>query len=355
MKDSIYSYSFEELKTFFEKYNEKKFRTEQVFDWLYKKRVSNFNEMKNLPVNLINLLNDYFDLKLLTLDMKQVSQDGTVKFLFQLRDGHFIESVLMEHDYGYSVCVSTQVGCKMGCTFCASTIGGVVRNLDAGEIFAQVIDIQKYLDKENKRVSSVVLMGSGEPFDNYTNTIKFIDLINDEKTLNIGARHITVSTSGVVPRIYDFADLNLQVTLAISLHATTNAIRSMIMPINRRYPLEELLKAVKYYNEKTNRRVTFEFGLLNGVNDSVEEAMRLASLVKPLLCHVNVIPINYVRERNYQKPSNNQIQNFVKVLKAEGINATIRREKGSDIDAACGQLRAKKSNLLNEEDLCQKD
>lgn len=355
MKDSIYSYSFEELKTFFEKYNEKKFRTEQVFDWLYKKRVSNFNEMKNLPVNLINLLNDYFDLKLLTLDMKQVSQDGTVKFLFQLRDGHFIESVLMEHDYGYSVCVSTQVGCKMGCTFCASTIGGVVRNLDAGEIFAQVIDIQKYLDKENKRVSSVVLMGSGEPFDNYTNTIKFIDLINDEKTLNIGARHITVSTSGVVPRIYDFADLNLQVTLAISLHATTNAIRSMIMPINRRYPLEELLKAVKYYNEKTNRRVTFEFGLLNGVNDSVEEAMRLASLVKPLLCHVNVIPINYVRERNYQKPSNNQMQNFVKVLKAEGINATIRREKGSDIDAACGQLRAKKSNLLNEEDLCQKD
>ena len=355
MKDSIYSYSFEELKTFFEKYNEKKFRTEQVFDWLYKKRVSNFNEMKNLPVNLINLLNDYFDLKLLTLDMKQVSQDGTVKFLFQLRDGHFIESVLMEHDYGYSVCVSTQVGCKMGCTFCASTIGGVVRNLDAGEIFAQVIDIQKYLDKENKRVSSVVLMGSGEPFDNYTNTIKFIDLINDEKTLNIGARHITVSTSGVVPRIYDFADLNLQVTLAISLHATTNAIRSMIMPINRRYPLEELLKAVKYYNEKTNRRVTFEFGLLNGVNDSVEEAMRLASLVKPLLCHVNVIPINYVRERNYQKPSNNQIQNFVKVLKAEEINATIRREKGSDIDAACGQLRTKKSNLLNEEDLCQKD
>lgn len=354
MKASIYGLTIEELKGFFEKHHEKGFRAKQVFDWLYKKRVSSFLEMKNLPKNVIDLLNDNFDIDILTLDMKQRSVDETEKFLFQVRDGHFLETVFMKHNYGYSVCVSTQVGCMRGCNFCASTIGGLIRNLESGEIMAQVIEVQKYLDKVQKRVSSIVLMGTGEPFDNYDNVMKFIDIVNGENSLNIGARHITVSTCGVVPKIYEFADLNSQVTLAISLHATNNTIRSMIMPVNRKYPLESLIDAVKYYNEKTKRRVTFEFGLLDGINDSVEEANRLAKLVKPLLCHVNVIPINYVKERNYLKPNQNRIMNFVKTLEKAGINVTIRREKGADIDAACGQLRAKKGKML-EEDVCLKD
>lgn len=354
MKDNIYSYTLEELENFFESINEKKFRASQVFDWLYQKRVSNFEDMKNLSKSLIDKLIDLFDINILDLDMKQESKDNTVKFLFKVRDGHFIESVLMEHNYGHSVCVSTQIGCKMGCTFCASTIGGIERNLEAGEIVSQVIEIQKFLDNENNRVSSIVIMGSGEPFDNFDNTMKFIDIINYEKTLNIGARHITVSTSGIVPRIYQFADMNTQVTLAISLHATTNAVRSVIMPINKAYPLEELIAAIKYYNKVTNRRVSLEFGLLNGVNDSVEEARRLANLVKKLLCHVNVIPINYVMEANYEKPTMEGINRFVNTLEKYGINVTVRREKGSDIDAACGQLRAKKNKLVEEEDICQK-
>lgn len=353
MKDNIFSYTLEELEQYFISINEKKFRAKQVFDWLYKKRVDSFEEMKNLPVGLINKLNEAFDINLLKLDLKQESAlDGTIKFLFQVRDGHYIESVLMKHDYGYSVCVSTQIGCKMGCTFCASTLGGIIRSLDSGEIVSQVVFIQKYL--KNERVSSVVIMGSGEPFDNFDNTLKFIKIINDENTLNIGARHITVSTSGIVPKIIEFADLNLQVTLAISLHATTNAVRTLIMPINRAYPLEKLIEAIKYYNNVTNRRVSLEFGLLNGVNDSIEEAKRLARLVRPLLCHVNVIPINYVLERGYEKPTQNRIHAFVKTLEDEGINVTIRREKGADIDAACGQLRAKKASLIGDKEaLCQ--
>ncbi len=353
MRNNIYAYTLDELEDYFIKLNEKKFRAKQVFDWLYQKRVNAFSDMNNLPKNLIEKLEENFDINILTLDMKQESKDGTIKFLFQVRDGHYIESVLMAHQYGYSVCVSSQIGCKMGCTFCASTIGGIVRDLDSGEMVSQVVEIQKLLDKDNKRVSSVVVMGSGEPFDNFYHTMKFIDIINHEKTLHIGSRHITVSTSGVVPKIYEFADMNSQVTLAISLHATTNAVRSMIMPINRAYPLEQLIDAVKYYNQVTNRRVSFEFGLLNGVNDTVEEAKRLANLVKPLLCHVNVIPINDVMETHYEKPKHMKINQFVKVLEKNGINVTIRREKGTDIDAACGQLRAKKGNLKKKENVCQ--
>ncbi|MDF2699731.1 MAG: rRNA ((2503)-C2)-methyltransferase [Haloplasmataceae bacterium] len=355
MKNNIYSYTVKELEHYFESINEKKFRAKQVFEWLYKQRVNAFSEMKNLSKNLIEKLENEFDIHILELDMKQESIDGTVKYLFKVRDGHFIESVLMEHEYGYSVCVSTQIGCKMGCTFCASTIGGVARSLDAGEIVDQVLEIQKLIDPDHKRVSSIVLMGSGEPFDNFENTMKFIDIINDEFTLNIGARHITVSTSGIVPRIIEFADMNSQVTLAISLHATTNITRSLIMPVNRTYPLEKLIEAIEYYNKKTNRRVSLEFGLLDGINDSEEEALRLANLIRHLLCHVNLIPINYVRERKYEKPSQNRIHRFAKVLEDEGINVTVRREKGSDIDAACGQLRAKKAKLIPEEELCQKD
>ena len=346
MKNNIYAYTLEELQAFFSENNEAKFRASQVYNWLYQKRVNSFAQMNNLSKRALDLLTEHFDIEILTFVLKQESIDGTIKFLFKVRDHHFIEAVLMKHDYGYSVCVSTQIGCKMGCTFCASTISGVVRNLDSGEIMAQVIEIQKYLDNANERVSSLVLMGSGEPFDNYDNVIKFINLVNNDHTLNIGARHITVSTSGIVPRIYDFADLNLQVTLAISLHATTNTVRSLIMPINRRYPLEELIKAIKYYNDKTKRRVTLEFGLLNDVNDSIAEALRLGDLIKPLLCHVNVIPINDVSERKHKKPSLSRIKQFVETLEKQGINATIRKELGSDIDAACGQLRAKKASLI---------
>lgn len=349
MKTNIYSYTLEELENYLLDINEKKYRAKQIFDWLYNKRVDTFNQMTNLPKTLINKLNEDFDIEILKLDTLQVSKDGTKKFLFELRDGHYIESVLMAHDYGYSVCVTTQIGCRMGCTFCASTLGGMVRNLDSGEIVSQIVEIQKHLDEDKERVSSIVIMGSGEPFDNFENTMKFIKIINHEKTLNIGARHITVSTCGVVPKIYEFADMNLQVTLAISLHATTNITRSVIMPINRAYPLEKLLEAVIYYNEVTGKRVSFEFGLLNGINDNIEEAKRLANLVKPLLCHVNIIPINYVLERGYEKPSQERIKSFIKVLEDEGINVTVRREKGADIDAACGQLRAKKAKLLEKE------
>ena len=355
MKKAIYSLTLQELEQYFETINEKKFRAKQVFDWIYQKRITDFSQMKNISKTIQEKLSGEFDIDVLTLDLKQESKDGTIKYLFEVRDGHYIESVLMEHEYGYSVCVSSQIGCRLGCTFCASTIGGVVRSLEAGEIVAQVMMIQRELDKRNERVSSIVLMGSGEPFDNYDQAMKFIDIIKSEHTLNIGARHITVSTSGIVPRIYDFANLNNQVTLAISLHATTNITRSMIMPINRRYPLEELLKAVKYYNEITNRRVSFEFGLLNGINDSEEEAMRLANLVKDILCHINLIPINSVRESKYEKPSKTRIKRFAEVLEREGIYVTVRREKGTDIDAACGQLRAKKAQLKSQEDLCQKD
>lgn len=346
MKENIYSVTLSELETYFLSFKEKKFRAKQVFKWLYKSRVNSFDEMTNLNKTIKEKLKEDFDIKILEIDTIQVSKDKTEKFLFKLRDDNYIESVLMVHDYGYSVCVSSQVGCKMGCTFCASTIGGMIRNLDCGEIISQVLEIQKYLDKSNKRVSSIVLMGSGEPFDNFENVMKFIEVINDENTLNIGARHITISTSGIVPKIYQFADLNTQVTLAISLHATTNPIRSTIMPINRAYPLEDLIKSLKYYNKVTNRRISIEFGLLNGVNDTKEEALRLAKLIKHLLHHVNLIPINYVFESNYEKPSTLRINNFANILKKEGINVTIRREKGSDIDAACGQLRAKKTKLL---------
>lgn len=342
MNDTIYSYTFSELESYFQTIGEPSFRARQVFQWLYQKRATSFLEMTNLPQALRNRLKDTFDLDLLTVNTTQVSKDGTVKFLFETRDHCFIESVLIEHDYGYSVCVSTQVGCKMGCTFCASTIGGMKRNLSCGEMVAQVIGIQRLLDTRKERIRSIVLMGSGEPFDNFEETIRFIHIINDPRGLGISQRHITVSTCGIVPKIYAFADLNLQVTLAVSLHATTDEVRSALMPINRAYPLADLIKSMQYYNERTNRRISIEFGLVNGVNDTIEEADRLAELVKPLFCHVNLIPINYVFERGYEKPSLETIRTFKRRLEDHGVNVTIRREKGADIDAACGQLRAKK-------------
>ena len=320
---------------------EKSFRADQILQWLYKQRVKSFDEMTNLSKGLRTKLEENFTLTTLNTIIQQTSNDGTMKFLFELQDGYSIETVLMRHDYGNSVCVTTQVGCRIGCTFCASTLGGLKRNLEAGEIVAQVVKVQQALDETNERVSSIVIMGIGEPFDNYDQMMAFLRIINDEKGLNIGARHITVSTSGIIPKIYKFADENLQINFAISLHAPNNEIRGRLMPINRAYKLPDLMEAVKYYTEKTGRRITFEYGLFGGVNDQVEHAIELADLIKKLKCHVNLIPVNYVPERDYVRTPKEQIDLFEKTLKNKGINVTVRREQGHDIDAACGQLRAK--------------
>lgn len=340
-KRSIYSFQLDELKEWLVAHGEKAFRADQIYDWLYKKRVSSFEEMTNLSKGLRQLLGANFTITTLKTLVKQTSADGTIKFLFELHDGYSIETVLMRHNYGNSVCVTTQVGCRIGCTFCASTLGGLKRNLEAGEIVAQVVKVQQALDETDERVSSIVIMGIGEPFDNYDSMLSFLKIVNDDKGLNIGARHITVSTSGIIPKIYQFADEQLQINFAISLHAPNNELRGRLMPINRAYKLPDLMKAVKYYIDKTGRRVSFEYGLFGGVNDQVEHAKELAALIKGLKCHVNLIPVNYVPERDYVRTPKEQILLFEKTLKDLGVNVTIRREQGHDIDAACGQLRAK--------------
>ena len=341
VKPSIYSLQPEELKAWLSENGEKPFRSDQILQWLYKQRVTSFEDMTNLSKDLRTKLDEQFSLTTLKTIIQQTSADGTMKFLFELQDGYSIETVLMRHDYGNSVCVTTQVGCRIGCTFCASTLGGLKRNLEAGEIVAQVVKVQQALDELDERVSSVVIMGIGEPFDNYDEMMKFLKIINSDKGLHIGARHITVSTSGIVPKIYKFADENLQINFAISLHAPNNEIRGKLMPINRAYSLPKLMEAIRYYTEKTGRRITFEYGLFGGENDQVEHALELAELIKGLKCHVNLIPVNYVPERDYVRTPKEQILLFEKTLKNKGVNVTVRREQGHDIDAACGQLRAK--------------
>lgn len=338
---SIYSLQLDELKEWLKEHNEKAFRAEQIFEWLYKQRVTSFEDMSNLSKNLRQLLEESFTITTLKTIIDQTSSDGTIKFLFELHDGYSIETVLMRHEYGNSVCVTTQVGCRIGCTFCASTLGGLKRNLEAGEIVAQVVKVQQALDKTDERVSSVVIMGIGEPFDNFKSMMSFLKIINHDKALNIGARHITVSTSGIIPKIYEFADQKMQINFAISLHAPNTELRSRLMPINRAYKLPDLMEAIRYYIEKTGRRVSFEYGLFGNVNDQVEHAEELAKLVKGIKCHINLIPVNYVPERDYVRTPKDQIFLFEKTLKDRGVNVTIRREQGSDIDAACGQLRAK--------------
>ncbi|MFY4773838.1 23S rRNA (adenine(2503)-C(2))-methyltransferase RlmN [Metabacillus sp. RGM 3146] len=340
-KPSIYSLELHELKEWVEQKGEKGFRAGQIFDWLYIKRAASFEEMTNLSKELRQLLDKEFVMTTLKTLIQQTSSDGTIKFLFELHDGYSIETVLMRHEYGNSICVTTQVGCRIGCTFCASTLGGLKRNLEAGEIVSQVVKVQQALDKTDERVSSVVIMGIGEPFDNFDEMLSFLKIINHDKGLNIGARHITVSTSGIIPKIYQFADEKMQINFAISLHAPNNEIRSRLMPINKAYKLPDLMEAVRYYIEKTGRRISFEYGLFGGVNDQVEHAEELADLIKDLKCHVNLIPVNYVPERDYVRTPKEQIFRFEKTLKDRGINVTIRREQGHDIDAACGQLRAK--------------
>ncbi|MEY9969950.1 23S rRNA (adenine2503-C2)-methyltransferase [Lysinibacillus sp. RC46] len=340
LKESVYSLQPDQLEEWLKENGEKPFRAAQIFDWLYNKRVKTFEEMSNLSKGLREKLEASFSLTTLSTIIKQESKDGTIKFLFQLQDGYSIETVLMRHEYGNSVCVTTQVGCRIGCTFCASTLGGLKRHLLAGEIVEQVVKVQQTLDELDERVSHIVIMGIGEPFDNYEAMMNFLKVINHEKGLNIGARHITVSTSGIVPKIYEFADEQLQINFAVSLHAPNQEDRQKLMPIARAYKLDELMEAVRYYTKKTGRRVTFEYGLMSGENDSVEIAEELSALIKGLKCHVNLIPVNYVPERDYVRTSRSQIFAFEKTLKKNGINVTIRREQGSDIAAACGQLRA---------------
>ena len=337
-KRNIKDFTLEELKEKLKEMGEKPFRAEQIFKWLYNDRASSFEDMTNLSIDLRNKLNDIFVIKEFKILKKQVASDGTKKYLFNILDGNAIETVLMQYHHGYSLCVSSQVGCKMGCKFCASTGIPFVRNLSSGEIVEQIMAVER---DEKIRISNIVFMGIGEPLDNYDNVVKAIHLINNPKGLNIGARHISVSTSGLVPKIYKLAEENIQCTLSISLHATTNEQRSKMMPVNNSYPIEELLQACKDYIEKTHRRISFEYALAKENNDNLEDAKRLVKLLKGMLCHVNLIPINKIENGSFTKSSNENIMRFRDYLNEHGIVATIRRELGSDIDAACGQLRRK--------------
>ncbi|PZD93251.1 23S rRNA (adenine(2503)-C(2))-methyltransferase RlmN [Paenibacillus sambharensis] len=341
MKPFIYDFTLEQLQDWMKENGEPAFRGGQLFDWLYVKRVRSFEEMSNLPKQLREKLEDSFRFVTLNEITRMESKDGTVKYLFGLHDNHAIETVVMRHNYGNSICVTTQVGCRVGCTFCASTLGGLKRNLTAGEIVAQVVTAQRMMDETEERISSIVIMGTGEPFENYDETMNFLRIMIHEKGLNIGQRHITVSTSGIVPSMYKFADENTQINLAISIHAPNDALRSKLMPVNRRFPFEEVMEALRYYIAKTGRRVTFEYALIGGVNDRPEHAEELADVLQGMLCHVNLIPVNYVPERNYVRTPREDIFEFQRILERKKINATIRREQGHDIAAACGQLRAK--------------
>ncbi len=335
---NIKDYSLEELKEELKEIGEKPFRAEQIYKWLYEARVSDFDEMTNLSLELREKLKQIYEIKEFKILKKQVASDGTRKYLFDVLDGNAIETVLMEYHHGFSICVSSQIGCKMGCKFCASTGIPFARNLSSGEIIEQIMAVERDADV---RISNIVFMGIGEPLDNYDNVVKAIRIINHPKGLNIGARHISISTSGLVPKIYQLAEENIQCTLSISLHATTNEQRSKMMPVNNIYHIEELLQACKDYIEKTHRRISFEYALAKENNDNLEDAKRLVKLLKGMLCHVNLIPINKIENGAYTKSSNENIMKFRDYLNDHGIVATIRRELGSDIDAACGQLRRK--------------
>lgn len=346
VEQSIYGMTFEALASFLTEHGERRYRATQVWNWLYKKRVANFREMTNVNSETIALLEEHFTLQVLETQIKQESKDGTVKFLFRLPDGNIIETVLMRFHYGLSVCVTTQVGCNIGCTFCASGILEKSRDLSAGEIVSQIVSVQAHLDAQGngERVSHIVVMGIGEPFDNFNNLMDFLYVVNNDQGLNIGARHITVSTSGLAHKIYKFADTGIQVNLAISIHAPNNELRSSIMKINNAFPIQKLMKAIDYYIEKTNRRVTYEYIMLHDINDHTEEAIELANLLESRrhLSYVNLIPYNTVSEHDqYQRSETPTIQAFYETLSSHGIHCGVRWENGADIDAACGQLRSK--------------
>ncbi|MGV8980246.1 23S rRNA (adenine(2503)-C(2))-methyltransferase RlmN [Clostridium sp.] len=336
-----------ELKQWMKSNCEHEFRAKQVMDWIYKD-IWKFENMNNIPQALKEKLKENFYIGIPELISEHTSKlNDTRKYLFALEDGNLIECVVMKYKHGNSICISTQVGCRMGCKFCASTIGGMIRNLTSGEMLSQIMKSQQLI---GERISNVVLMGSGEPFDNFENVIKFLDVVNSENGLNIGQRHITISTCGIIPKIKEFADFQLQTTLAISLHAATDEVRMVSMPIANKYSIAEIMDACKYYISKTNRRVTFEYALVKDLNDSKRDAEKLSVLLGDMLCHVNLIPINEIEENELKRSSNDSVTEFKRVLESYNIKTTIRREMGLDINAACGQLRRShiKGNNVNE-------
>lgn len=335
-KINLKDFTLAELTDYIVSLGEQKFRAKQIYKWLYE-GITDFDEMTDISKSLREKLRENCSLGNLSIEKKFVSGiDGTRRYLLKLNDGNLIESVLMKYHHGYSICISSQVGCAMGCKFCASTIGGKIRDLTSGEIIDQVITVQRDL---GERISNIVMMGVGEPLDNFDNVIGFIKNVNDPLGMNIGGRHITVSTCGIVPRIYELADMKLQLTLAISLHASDDNSRREIMPVAKRYSIDELLKACRYYAEKTGRRITFEYTLIKGVNDTAANAKKLAELLNSMLCHVNLIPVNAVDGTGFDASAADSVENFRRIVEKSGISATVRREMGSDISAACGQLR----------------
>lgn len=340
MKENIFNKTREELENYFASIGEKKFKALQVYEWLYEKREFNIDNFSNIKKEIREKLKEDFSTDLITIEKKQ-EDDLTKKYLFRLLDGEYIEAVVMHHDYGTSICVSSEVGCNMACKFCESGRQKKVRNLNAYEIVEQILVIERDL---KIRISSVVIMGIGEPLDNYDNIIKFIKIINDAKGIAIGARHITLSTCGLVPKIYELSELTLQINLAISLHASNNELRNKLMPVNKVYNLDSLIKAIKDYLQRTGRRVTIEYVMLDNVNDSKENALELAHMFKGMNIYINLIPYNETNAIEFKRSSKNKILAFYDILKKEGINCTIRKEFGGNIDAACGQLRGKVKN-----------
>ncbi|WP_026487207.1 23S rRNA (adenine(2503)-C(2))-methyltransferase RlmN [Caldanaerobius polysaccharolyticus] len=331
----LYDLSIQELEDLFKKIGEPSYRAKQMFDWLYK-GIQDISEVTVFSNELKDKLREIAYIGRLSVVKKQLSKDKeTIKYLFKLKDKNVIESVVIKYRFGYTQCISTQVGCRMGCAFCASTVDGIERNLTSGEMVEQILAAQR---DTGRKMSRVVLMGSGEPMDNYAEVLKFIRCINIERGLNIGQRHITVSTCGIVPGILKLAEEGLQVNLAVSLHAPNDEIRSQLMPINKKYGIKDVLQACKYYVLRTNRRVTFEYALIRGLNDSIHHAVELAKLLKEILCHVNLIPVNNVKDQ-FLRPSEERVNEFARALQIRGISTTVRRELGSDIKAACGQLR----------------
>ncbi|HJB30271.1 MAG TPA: 23S rRNA (adenine(2503)-C(2))-methyltransferase RlmN [Candidatus Blautia faecavium] len=335
-RKDIRSMTIEELKVLMGELGEKPFRAKQVYGWFHEKLVSSYDEMTNLPKSLREKLSAYPINPLKAVDVQVSRLDGTRKYLFRLSDGNVIESVLMRYKHGNSVCISSQVGCRMGCRFCASAIGGLTRNLTAGEMLDQIYRIQVLT---GERVSNVVVMGTGEPLDNYENLLRFIRILTEEGGLHISQRNLTVSTCGIVPKIRELAGEKLQMTLALSLHAPNDEKRRELMPIARKYTIEEILAACEYYFKETGRRITFEYSLVAGVNDSQADAAQLADRIKSINCHVNLIPVNPVKERSFRRSAREAVEKFKIKLEKYGINVTIRREMGGDIDGACGQLR----------------
>ncbi len=338
--EDIRSLTFEELQTMIVSHGLPKFRAAQIYSWLHEKGVRSFSEMQNIPKSLRETLEQECKLYNCSIDTKLCSEsDGTVKYLYELEPGEYAECVVMRYKYGLSVCISTQLGCKMGCSFCASAIGGFRRQLLPSEMLSEIYTAQADL---GERISHIVLMGTGEPLDNYENVLRFLQLVTDERGLNISMRHISLSTCGVVPRIYDLAKEHLGLTLSVSLHAPNDEIRSGLMPVNRTWGIDELLRACRFYTKETSRRISFEYTMIDGVNDSDACAEELAARLHGMLCHVNLIPVNTVREKQYQKSRADRLRRFSEILQKRGLTVTVRRTLGEDINASCGQLRAAK-------------